>query len=1139
MEFFDLIQFAVDAQYCGQYFAPASGTATPTITRMSGVCPAAAFTAIGAAFETIGYWVQADLIDYLTLTKFGLWAPMLYILAAFGGLFSMAMGSPPKMYLWFFIGPAIYAWLLDTRVEVHGVEWMVGQVPQDQRVVWRQAEVGILNTNLHYRATGGGTGNPLVFNDQAPRSKVSIAMPFLWFDEVISHSVQWLVSWTGINRQQSSEHTTHKNKTSIMGIQTAYQDKGWHILSNSKWAYFDSITSVKLTSPELRDAFVTFTASECGDGLFESFDNGKYIAANHTKGRTVPDTVFKKSSAIGSWLFGEYYPLMRNLNKYVPLPITLKNALQDTKARRSELSERSSGGGSGGRACNGKVTESEKFRDSVCWKGYFGKPTASGYDGMLGLDMVRCDTYLDTLIYAFRWEAAHQYYQIMAQRPEHMTDVDIIYNLLYGWNIRDKNDRPLGTDTIDGFTPEEQLRNFMYNLILVYLFRNEIAIAKQPMDLRYASATQIQNVTEGWQRSLGSKSKYGELYTWALMMPYIQGVLLYLLTIAYPFCAVAMVVPGWHQTLLTWASFFAWVKLWDAGFAIVMTIERSLWAMLGNSSVSKGLLNRVVEMQNTKQSFAFTCDSSGGATSIWQLLDGSGKMCDTPIVWLRDLASSGTLTNVVEAGRDVFHDNLKLFDYGLTLGPNLDLDLANGYYIYIITALYFAVPAVTGQLVLGAKAGAAGMVSNAIGGISSESGRAAGSSFTGDITQRMKSNQSAIGEQAYAKEMRKGGINGLAGQALQARQDSSRGQMMAAVHQQHATGLQNLASGASTGIDQRGVATTAVFGAIGAAHTAANKIANPGAAPPSAGAPSGGGGGDGTSGPSLLGNLLSSLMGGGRGGSGGTRTAGSNAGSNLHFSRGNVGDLFGGAGEFLDSVMSNAGAQRQTGGGFRAVDRIRQALGGKGALGIAGGFGYEMVQHAAKYDMGTQGNQVKLASTAAAADASIRGFAAGQQAGGQEKYAGMVGHQAEYNARRARWRSLNNYGNRMGSQATALGFHAAALDAGEKPMDMDGMAMAGMLSGGGRRKDDSLQRAAGFWNPNQRGGYQQQLGAQLVGIGQSYGGQAINKAANQFGFNMSGIDASVAAVEATPAYLASSVKGARERLGEDREGWWK
>jgi hypothetical protein len=120
-------------------------------------CMGSSFTAVGAAFATQGYFAQADLLWQLTNTDLGLWAPLLYVIAAIGGLIGVAMGMPPKMYLWFFMGPAIYSFLLGTTVPQFGTAWCVANVMQDPSRVWQLSEVGLQNSNIvaRSRATPG------------------------------------------------------------------------------------------------------------------------------------------------------------------------------------------------------------------------------------------------------------------------------------------------------------------------------------------------------------------------------------------------------------------------------------------------------------------------------------------------------------------------------------------------------------------------------------------------------------------------------------------------------------------------------------------------------------------------------------------------------------------------------------------------------------------------------------------------------------------------------------------------------------------------------------------------------------------------------------------------------------------------
>ena len=80
------------------------------------------------------------------------------------------------------------------------------------------------------------------------------------------------------------------------------------------------------------------------------------------------------------------------------------------------------------------------------------------------------------------------------------------------------------------------------------------------------------NVTDVYQHR-------GDFLAAALSMPNFQGILLMVLGAAYPFFALMVVVPGRAGAMLTWMSLWAWVKLWDLGFAVVMLIDDMLYAL--------------------------------------------------------------------------------------------------------------------------------------------------------------------------------------------------------------------------------------------------------------------------------------------------------------------------------------------------------------------------------------------------------------------------------------------------------------------------------------------------------------------------------------------------------------------------------
>jgi hypothetical protein len=51
------------------------------------------------------------------------------------------MNMPPKGYVWFFLGPSLYLFLIGTTQEVRGVDWVVANRQQPIAEVWRDAEV--------------------------------------------------------------------------------------------------------------------------------------------------------------------------------------------------------------------------------------------------------------------------------------------------------------------------------------------------------------------------------------------------------------------------------------------------------------------------------------------------------------------------------------------------------------------------------------------------------------------------------------------------------------------------------------------------------------------------------------------------------------------------------------------------------------------------------------------------------------------------------------------------------------------------------------------------------------------------------------------------------------------------------------
>ncbi|RMG97847.1 MAG: hypothetical protein D6706_07925, partial [Chloroflexi bacterium] len=366
-------------------------------------------------------WAQADLLDYLSLTSFGVWAPLIYMLAWIGALVMIAIGQPPRQYLWFVIGPAIYHWLIDTRTPVTGVQWAVGYVDQDQREVWRLAETGLASSNLvnrlmyqwppqgyvkvfsnatpvllgvwsgpyaQYKSPHGDGG------DRRPTEIAAVSTAFLWFDELVSSTVQWAVTWTGITRNRDGfigsllDFGTNLINFDVFGFSLSLADAKWYLLTDLKWEMVEDITSAKLSSPTIRDAFVTMMASECGDAITENINESAFLAAAHGSSDNIPSTVFEVPTTTSTGLpytppgfsttrseYNNYDNLQNSLrHKTIPMPRALKRLLMQDESRVGT------------------------FTHSVNWR-------SGDLQFLRQSDRIRCDTYLDLMIMAFRWEA--------------------------------------------------------------------------------------------------------------------------------------------------------------------------------------------------------------------------------------------------------------------------------------------------------------------------------------------------------------------------------------------------------------------------------------------------------------------------------------------------------------------------------------------------------------------------------------------------------------------------------------------------------------------------------------------------------------------------------------------------------------
>jgi hypothetical protein len=1007
-----------------------------------------AFNSITAAWATLGYYAQADVLYYMN----GGWqkfAILLYTGAGIAGIASMAFGQPPKMWVWFFIGPAVYYFAIDTRQPVHGVGWMIGSYVQDQSEVWKQAEAGAANSGvvrrgeIGFNATGPQPGlHPTIGN---PDGTINVSVPFLMLDSIVSDTVRQLSVWSGSLSQVSTyEENLPSTSTNIalesnapgyyfgktLESQEVCEPDQVHfsVVSNTKWTYLNSVTQAELGNTDARDAFARFMASECGSHLSDSVDFTNYSKALNFKDRDLPASVLFQDTSVSS---SQYKRLRRNLGKQrVPTPPTLRRLF----AESLQVAAPNAAGSS--------------FLRSVDWSPSRAAPTATPIacgepqaqadtafvESVLSRDIITCDAYLYMLLLYFRYEAAVIFSQtFQSAGPTGWYPHDMTYNMLYGWDIPYET----GCATSEGLSIGVQTQ-FVYNLILAHLFRNEMNRLPELVTVGKDKTEAIIDDSQLYNASIGSTSKAAEVYTWSLMIPYVQGILLYLLTMAFPIVCMLMLVPSWMKIIVTWTSFFVWVKLWDLGFAFVSSLERTLWAQMANSNASREVSGKVLEMSQYGGFYDVVCNDG------FDGLEPTGACTESPTMILtggRELCSSDGYdtclnifnTNVTTDGYGAFDASLRIFDLGLLVGSSLDFDIANGYYIYIMSALYFAVPAVTGQLVLGAKSGVAGMVDKIAGDPAGKAGNAAGQSYTGNETARVKQNAATTSQESLAKGHRE---NGLVDKALGQQNQAAEHGRLAAEHGQVSEGLNRRAQAIASANEYAGAAYQVPKTALTAAMAPlkSDRPKRPSEPDP---------------------NVVDSPGNGGTGGDPQHATHSSEGNSTLSSNIKGQASLASGA-------VGSAGMRKRLSGAGTPGGMLANMGGYAGVAGWAADSALNISEAAWNAERTRAVTDSRNEASALAGEQGIHAYGAQQRSSAYRSASERTMAQAQFAAQTAQYDAMNNYSNQRAGRMAVLGVPPGMIGPERRPEDAMGMAMAGMLDAPGRE----TRRKANFFDPS-------------------------------------------------------------------------
>lgn len=79
------------------------------------------------------------------------------------------------------------------------------------------------------------------------------------------------------------------------------------------------------------------------------------------------------------------------------------------------------------------------------------------------------------------------------------------------------------------------------------------------------------------------------IFHFAALVPYMQGLILYLLSIAFPFFCFFLLIPDRVPSFFIWMSLWFWVKSWDVGFAFVHFFRELYWGLMPHLGYQRDL----------------------------------------------------------------------------------------------------------------------------------------------------------------------------------------------------------------------------------------------------------------------------------------------------------------------------------------------------------------------------------------------------------------------------------------------------------------------------------------------------------------------------------------------------------------------
>lgn len=539
---------------------------------------ASAGTFIGAALQTAGQYYQSYALDLITYSLGGL-VVLVFVLGVMASIVAVVLQGGARTGLLLLLGPALYFAAVFQRSDVPTVEWSQAKTAEQQASVGESLD-GINGTNAY-----------------TPRT----SSLFAGFDRLVS----------GFVRQVSDGLREVGEKTDL-GMVVKSQLLGL-------------LMTPEITDPGLKELLHLSLLGECR-GLVQA-------GQEMSDPRNRPAERCEWARSYGEISSQTSFKLTPNASKYVAslyhdVPMLLEepvvddwgvelakveNDLRNPMPKYGFPSYNCDTGGVGGIPGTGNPAEMAEraLQANAFVRNRIMTTVGGGVVNGTAVGLPRSSSAVDALKSFFEDRDAKIQERIteLSAKPFNCHEIwNIVYAALH-YEAAMSLETVKATGEQEGFDPQEIIDDLaamsgvdgnisgversrnLVRAIARKLFRLENAIGSASAIVQeYANrGPDINNINVNSPKDINARIRQDTLeQEWTgqasliqtgMMLPYYQGLLLFFLSIAFPFFALLLAVPGRALGFFLWFGLWFWAKSWDIGYALVSMLDRVLYSI--------------------------------------------------------------------------------------------------------------------------------------------------------------------------------------------------------------------------------------------------------------------------------------------------------------------------------------------------------------------------------------------------------------------------------------------------------------------------------------------------------------------------------------------------------------------------------